>query len=263
MLCGVTATLGSNPSATATAARPHRGRAVLLCLRGVREWFVAPLVLLVAARVFRAPEVPAAREARRPHVVRRRASKPARALRSLRRLPHQWRRVADRRLGVVSRSPAMPSGPSGAFHTGGAGSLMCALRVDPLSGQALPPPMGIAAAPSGALHTGGAGSLMCALRVDSLSDRAPPPPTNFARNSPAACSNIEFASLELQCFWGVSKKDHDKLRATFGQRGLCCRLWVLGSDSPAIPALVIPEAVGVLHYTKPAGGVSSACRTLM
>ena len=35
MLCGVTATLGSNPSATATAARPHWGRAVLLCLRGV------------------------------------------------------------------------------------------------------------------------------------------------------------------------------------------------------------------------------------
>ena len=35
MLCGVTATLGSNPSATATAARPHWGRAVLLCLDGV------------------------------------------------------------------------------------------------------------------------------------------------------------------------------------------------------------------------------------
>ena len=34
MLCGVTATLGSNPSATATAARPHWGRAVLLCLNG-------------------------------------------------------------------------------------------------------------------------------------------------------------------------------------------------------------------------------------
>ena len=32
MLCGVTATLGSNPSATATAARPQWGRAVLLCL---------------------------------------------------------------------------------------------------------------------------------------------------------------------------------------------------------------------------------------
>ena len=35
MLCGVTATLGSNPSATATAARPQWGRAVLLCLNGV------------------------------------------------------------------------------------------------------------------------------------------------------------------------------------------------------------------------------------
>ena len=45
--------------------------------------------LLVAPRVFRAPEAPAAREARRPHFVRRRASKPARALRSLRRPPHR------------------------------------------------------------------------------------------------------------------------------------------------------------------------------
>ena len=57
MLCGVTATLGSNPSATATAARPHWGRAVLFCLGGVLGCCVAP-------RVFRAPEVPAAREAR-------------------------------------------------------------------------------------------------------------------------------------------------------------------------------------------------------
>ena len=48
------------------------------------------LLLLVASLVFRAPEGPAAREARRPHFVRRRASKPARALRSLRRPPHQW-----------------------------------------------------------------------------------------------------------------------------------------------------------------------------
>ena len=48
------------------------------------------MVLLVVPRVFRAPEGPAAREARRPHFVRRRASKPARALRSLRRPPHQW-----------------------------------------------------------------------------------------------------------------------------------------------------------------------------
>ena len=146
MLCGVTATLGSNPSATATAARPHWGRAVLLCLACMCGVLVAPLV-------FRVPEGPAAREARRPHVVRCRASKPARALRSLRRPPHRRRCVAD----------------------------------------------------------------VC-LCVGSLSGQAPPPPINFARNSPAACSIIEFASLELQCFWGVSKNDHDKLRAKFGRR---------------------------------------------
>ena len=47
------------------------------------------VLLLVAPLVFRAPEDPAAREARPPHVVRRRASKPARAFRSLRRPPHR------------------------------------------------------------------------------------------------------------------------------------------------------------------------------
>ena len=33
-------------------------------------------------------------------------------------------------------------------------------------------------------------------------------------------SNFEFASLELQRFWGISKNDRDKLRARFGRR-LC------------------------------------------
>ena len=81
------------------------GRAAL-CARGRRP---APLmVLLVAPRVFRAPEAPAAREARRPHFVRRRASKPARALRSLRRPPHQWGLVADVWLGALFRLPATP-----------------------------------------------------------------------------------------------------------------------------------------------------------
>ena len=64
--------------------------------------------LLIAPRVFRAPEAPAAREARRPHFVRRRASKPARALRTLRRPPHQWCLVADVWLCASSRSPARP-----------------------------------------------------------------------------------------------------------------------------------------------------------
>ena len=55
--------------------------------------------------------------------------------------------------------------------------------------------------------------------------QGPPPPINFARNSPAACSNIEFASLELQRFRGVSKNDRDKLRAKFGRRWCRCCPW--------------------------------------
>ena len=65
---------------------------------------------LVAPRVFRAPEGPAAREARRPHFVRRRASKPARALRSLRRPPHR-RRLSLIGFGASSLSPARPRRP--------------------------------------------------------------------------------------------------------------------------------------------------------
>ena len=43
---------------------------------------------------------------------------------------------------------------------------------------------------------------------------------NVARNSPRSISNIEIASLGLQCLWGVSKNDQVKLRATFrGARG--------------------------------------------
>ena len=63
--------------------------------------------------------------------------------------------------------------------------------------------------------------------VGSKPGQAPPLPINFARNSPAACSIIEFASLELQCFWGVSKNDHDKLRAKFGRRRrLVADMWL-------------------------------------
>ena len=80
--------------------------------------------LLVAPRVFRAPEAPAAREARRPHFVRHRASKPARALRTLRRPPHR------RRFGTVNSlalprhrprgpqpGPLAPCGPAGVLHS--------------------------------------------------------------------------------------------------------------------------------------------------
>ena len=156
------------------------------------------LVFLVAPRVFRAPEAPAAREARRPHFVRRRASKPARALRTLRRPPHLWGLVCWR---VVWRFLSKP-------------------------GQAPPPPTGTAAwptNPSGALHTSDA---YCA-HVLSWPHRHPPAPRpalaaliaeptpNFARNSPTTASSFEFRPLELQRFQTSLKLHSIELRATF------------------------------------------------
>ncbi len=83
---------GSNPPSSTTGRHPIRMS--VFCMPG-RVRAVPVVVLLVAPLVFRAPEGPAAREARRPHFVRRRASKPARALRSLRRPPHRRRLAVD------------------------------------------------------------------------------------------------------------------------------------------------------------------------
>ena len=59
------------------------------------------MVLLVGPRVFRVSEGPAAREARRPHVVRRVASEPAR--------PHRWS-LRPERSGLKLRDLALHSG---------------------------------------------------------------------------------------------------------------------------------------------------------
>ena len=82
---------------------------------------------------------------------------------------------------------------------------------------ALPPPTGTAArpsCPSGALHTGGAGSLMCG-SARRLEARFWLPNSNSARNSRFTVSNFEFVSLELQRFREVLNNDRDKLRAKF------------------------------------------------
>ena len=93
-------------------------------------------VLLVAPRVFWALEGPAARETRRLRFARCRVSKPARALRSLRRPPHQWGRVADWR--VVLEPGRDPSSPHRCrVHTSLAALLaflvQCVARLKPLS----------------------------------------------------------------------------------------------------------------------------------
>ena len=57
---------------------------------------------------------------------------------------------------------------------------------------------------------------------------------NVARNSPAAASNLDFASLELQRFEQCSKNDRGELRATFIRRDT-----VAPPGPPAPSALVV------------------------
>ena len=126
--------------------------------------------------------------------------------------------------GTAPRSPPVPSGPSGALHTSGAG---CA-------------GVWLARCPEARLWL-------------SIS--------NFARNSSMAHSNFEFIALELQRFWGVSKNDHDKLRAKCGWRWCRRRPWVPQPGPSPTGAAVrscvwryargsgpFPPSVGVLQH---------------
>ena len=170
----------------------------------------ARVVLLVAPRVFRAPEAPAAREARRPHFVRRRASKPARALRFLRRPPHLWGRAAvcagGRRPAreIATHEPAARSGrsrgppwprrrprapqpgppiPPGPFTPVAPGVLACGLarRLEARPGPAAAHGhRSLAPVPRAPSTPVGLGCCCVAWRVGSKPGRAPPPPTGTA-----------------------------------------------------------------------------------
>ena len=167
---------------------------------------------------------------------RRRARPPARS-------PHASFARSGR-----SRSPPVPSGPSGALHTSGAWCADVCLYVGSKPGQASPPPTGTAARPRLEARPSspdppapftpvGPGRGRVPQFCTSKPGQAPPPPINVARNSPATCSNIEFASLELQCFWGVLKNDRVKLRAKFGRWWCRCCPWV----SPPGPREMRPQ----------------------
>ena len=173
--------------------------------------------MLGAPRVFRAPEAPAAREARRPHFVRRRASKPARALRSLRRPPRQWGWVADVWFSASSRSPARPRRRPPAPRPGPpippAPSTSAALVADRVRRVASKPGISTITCRSVKCARGNVCEYVLSRPCRRLS--------NFARNSHLAVSNFEFVSLELQRFREVSKNDRDKLRAKFVWRWPC------------------------------------------
>ena len=71
--------------------------------------------------------------------------------------------------------------------------------------------------------------------------------SNFARNSPAACSNIECASLGLQRFRVVSKSDRGKLCAKFVWSVCCCR-------HPRVPRSPFGTAAGSRYPRAPRPG---------
>ena len=139
---------------------------------------------------------------------RRRARPPARS-------PHASCARSGR-----SRSPPVPSGPSGALHTGDdwrAGVWLSA------SSRSPPVPSG----PSGALHTGGTcGAWTSPARPCCQSHFTPSRRTlivesaiNFACNSLIVLSNHEFRLLELQRFQTLLKLLPIELHATFLRPG--------------------------------------------
>ena len=133
------------------------------------------VLLLVVPLVFRAPSGPAAREI----ATRESAARSGRS----RSPPWPCRRPRAPQPGPAPRSPPVPSGPSGALHTGVAVSLCVSGCVVSKPAQALPPPTGTAArlcGSSGALHTGVAVSLCVSGCVVSKPGQARPPPTSNA-----------------------------------------------------------------------------------
>ena len=107
--------------------------------------------------------------------------------------------------------------------------------------------------------------------VGSLSGQAPPPPTgtaarprchprhsNFACNSPAACSNIEFASLELQRFLGLLKFGPIELHAKFVWRWPCEP--VLALPTGRSPAPLSPTGTAARLRRRP-GHSNFACNS--
>ena len=72
--------------------------------------------------------------------------------------------------------------------------------------------------------------------------------SNFACNSPAACSNIEFASLGLQRFLGLLNFGLIELHAKFVWLGSCCRLSNFARNSPAACSNIECASLGLQRF---------------
>ena len=208
----------------------------------------------VGSKPGQAPPPPTGTAARPRH--RPRAPQPGpvaahrygRALRTLRRFPHQWR-SRNSRLSLLLAAPLVFQAPSGPAAREARASLRSAPRLEARPCPPDPP------APSTPV---GPGRGRAPQRCPSKPGQAPPPPINFARNSPATCSNIEFASLELQRFRMVSKNYRLKLCAKFvwvrlstpsgaaARPGLNAR--PCSPAPPVLPGSAASLAMGVLHH---------------
>ena len=121
-------------------------------------------------------------------------------------------------LGALSRSPPVPSGPSGALHTCGAWSLCVPVGGDPPVSR---PRRELRSARRLVVRRGPAahrhrGVTRCPqVSCPALACRIAEPTLNFARNSLAALSNHELRALELQRFQTLLNVHTIELRAVF------------------------------------------------
>ena len=125
--------------------------------------------------------------------------------------------------GAAPRSPPVPSGPSGALHTCGAGSLFGS------STRRLVVRPGLATA---RWHRSQAPQALHPALAHIAAGRT----RNVACNSPATCSSHEIITLELQRFQTLLKLHPIELHAFFGGKNLPppSALW-LGSRSLRCP----------------------------
>ena len=155
-------------------------------------------------------------------------SKPARALRSLRRPPHQWRLGAGVWLGASSRSPARPRRLRGGLQSGGSwcacacSGPAAAHRHRGLAPQApRRPPIGRVLVrvcllwPCRRPPAPRPGPSIVQDSHPVVTSHIPELTPNFACNSPTTLSNLEIKSLELQRFQTLLKLHLIELHASF------------------------------------------------
>ena len=158
----------------------------------------------------------------------------SRALRSLRRPPHQWGRVADVQSCASCRSPARP-------------------RLRPR-----PPPPGPVGRLGRLSETGGTCARVYLRRIETAIAYA-----GEERAFVVHFSDAEAMPVSVAPSWG-------RTEASSVSKSPCFCVLRAKFFAPTSPAPVLDAArrtrlaaVGVLHYTKPSRGVSPACRSLM